>query len=122
MAVHHGVITPYGIDLHLATSMKSWRRLRKQLPELNIPKRPGGGGATVWTADRRQSIDVGHALVFIDVKGYRRREPFALERTCAHEAAHVAVFLHAHFNTTVEGEPFAYMVDWLTGWLLERTL
>lgn len=121
MAIHHGRIEPYHIDLHLATSMKSWRRLRKQLPELTVPKRPGGGGATIWTADRRQSVHVGHALVLIDVKGYRRRERFALERTCVHEAAHVAVFMHEHINTSVSGEPFAYLVDWLAGWLMERT-
>jgi hypothetical protein len=121
VALHHGVIAPYNIELHLATSMKSWRKLRRTLPELAIPKNPGGGGATVWTADRRGAIDVGHACVFIDVAEYRKMGPLRVGATCAHEAAHVAVFLHEHFNTTVEGEPFAYLVDWLFTWLWERT-
>jgi hypothetical protein len=121
VALHHGLIEPYKIELHLATTMKSWRKARRLFDYLELPKSPGGGGATVWTADRRGKIDVGHAFVFIDVAEYRRMGRGRVEGTCAHEAAHVAVFLHEHFNTTVGGEPFAYLVDWLFTWLWERT-
>jgi hypothetical protein len=122
VATHHGRLDPYGIELHLATSVKSWRQLRRDLPELTAPKNPGGGGATVWTADRRQPIDVGHCLVFINVKSYRRRGGNDLAETCAHEAAHVVLFLFDHINTDPvhAHEPFAYMVGWVTTWLMER--
>lgn len=108
-------IDVYGGWLHVASTRKQWKALRKQHAPLG--KSPGSMGLTHLFVDRSEQ-NAPHIAVWIDVAAMKDDEA-ALVDTIAHEAVHVAAHLLDHVGQAANGhdsEALAY----LTGWTAAR--
>lgn len=113
--VHH-VLDVYGAHLWLATGPKQLRRLSDKFEDDGLG---GGLGTTSLILDQQRHTP--HVVIWIDVEAHAA-DALALVQTCAHEAAHVATMLLRHIGHTIrsEDEPHAYLVGWVTAWILEQ--
>jgi hypothetical protein len=106
----HHQIEVYGAELHIATSLKAWAKLRKRIDSLD--EEPGGLGFT--SLDLHES-ELGatwpHLSIFVDLAAHGDDQPM-LVNTCAHEAAHAAGLLLDHIGEQYGGrsEAHAYLV------------
>ena len=120
MAVAHHTLDIYGVELHLATTKRDWSTLRRKLTFLNkTPESAGLAHFALWEP-KPPGISVPHVAFWIDCAAHS--DSLELVDTCAHEAAHGANHILEHIGTDIRGsnEPHAYLVGWLTRWLVER--
>lgn len=116
----------YGVELHLATTRREWKKLRKRLSFLH--KDPAAVALTQFA--RWEPIDGGRSipiLAFWISPIISDDERFLVE-TCAHEASHAASIILTNALHDVRGgdgngvdEPTAYLTGWIAGWLYENT-
>lgn len=104
----------YGVELHVVTSRAEWNAMRRRIRGgvvIEPLPNPVGSGYT-------HSVQAGSRVVCAT---YLRATdaPRELVDTCAHEATHVAAFVYESIEDTPAGEPHAYLVGWLAGWLYD---
>lgn len=114
----------YGVELHLATTEREWKRLQKRLAYLqDVPDSAGLTHFAVWEpANGSASIPV----VSFWIREALTSDPHQLVETCAHEAAHATSHILTWTGHDVRGddghdEPSAYLTGWLTRWLWKNT-
>jgi hypothetical protein len=110
------MVAPYGAELHLATTERQWATLAARF-ELDEDDN-NGVGTTTLVLDREKFVP--HLVVWLDVATIGD-DALGMVTTCAHEAAHVAGMLLDHVRESYDGasEAFAYLVGWVTRWLIE---
>ena len=115
----HHVLDIYGVHVHLATSKKQWKRLRRELTFLNEKPEALGLSAFATFHPDAAAPPVPHLVFWLDLPALTN--PGDLIDTCAHEAAHGAnqILDHVGHDTRGTDEPSAYLVGWLTRWLWE---
>jgi hypothetical protein len=121
VSVEHHTHDIYGAELHLATTRRDWTTLRRKLDFLDKGSPEAAGFAQFATFHPKGGgIVIPHLVLFIDVKAHKTQ--LDLIDTCAHEASHAAGQLLEHIGHDHRGtdEPHAYLVGWLTRWLVER--
>lgn len=114
----------YGVDLHLATTARDWKKLRRRLTYLeDVPDSAGLTHFAVWDpADGSQSVPVATFWI----RDALIADPLQLVETCAHEATHAAAHVLTWAGHDIRGddghdEPSAYLAGWLTRWIWEST-
>ena len=112
-------LTPYGVQLHFASTKREWATLRRKLDFLC--KTPDSAGLTEWAlwVPKGSGITTPHLAIYVDLAGHT--DPLDLIETCAHEAAHGAGHVLDWIGHEYGGsdEPHAYLVGWLTRWLMD---
>jgi len=109
-------IDPYDARLYYATTLAEWARVHEQFgPGLDVPPAIGLT-ARVWDPRTGRT----HMIVWVDVAKHPRADE--LINTIAHEGYHAAAGLLEGLGQSLdEGEAVAYLVDWITGWLVRHT-
>jgi hypothetical protein len=121
VSVAHHTLDVYGAELHLATTKRDWATLRRRLDFLDKAAPAAAGFAQFATFHPKGTgLVVPHLVLFVDVKAHATQ--LELIDTCAHEASHAAGQLLDHIGHDIRGtdEPHAYLVGWLTRWLVEQ--
>lgn len=115
MRVKRHSLDIYGAELFRATSKAELREIRSLVP-FKI-EAPGAAAATWFEAVDRGPFTVPHIVFYVDPK---RGDTLDLIELCAHEATHGAGQLFEHLAHTMQGidEPHAYLIGWLTRWLI----
>lgn len=110
----HRVIDIYGIDIYLARDKRQWGALKRKFKGLPSVDTSG------VTAELVTTDGIFQLAFYIDVAGHD--EQYHLINTCAHEAAHGALYIFDHINQETQNshEPFAYLTGWLTQWIWEH--
>ena len=119
-SVHH-VLDIYGTHLHLVHTPRQWKALRKRLEFMgDVPDSDGLSHMAVWVPNDAGKAEV-HIVLWLDVR--KIASVADLADTCAHEASHATHQLFHHIGHEVQGtdEPSAYLVGWLTGWMMANT-
>ncbi|RNL66256.1 hypothetical protein EFK50_01115 [Nocardioides marmoriginsengisoli] len=116
----HHLLDIYETYVYRTTTAKQWSKLRKLRPFLD-EKAPGSAGFTqfvTWNPDGPGLVEP-HIVVWINLKQHTSQG--SLINTAAHEAAHAAGMLFEHLGHQIgsHDEPHAYLVGWLTEWLLD---
>lgn len=113
---HSTRIDPYGYDLHAAYTDNQWAAAVRAF---GVPDDPGAAGRTDTLTWEPHDLSAPAALVWVVwIDSTKLADPATRVNTIAHEATHVAAALHDHIgDTNTTGEPFAYLVGWITGWL-----
>lgn len=118
MAVIHHTLDIYDVELHLVTNRRDWTALRRKLDFMD--KAPESAGLSQFATfhPKDGGLTVPHLVLWIDLK--QNREHLDLIDTCAHEASHAAGQLFEYIGHDHRGsdEPSAYLVGWLTRWIL----
>ena len=100
------------IVLHHVRTSGEWKRLRRTITSMDAPPDAMGHTGTHGRVDE----DELHVVI------YTRPGLTALDAvaTCAHEAVHAAGKILDHVGQSYDGqsETLAYLVDWLTVWLM----
>lgn len=114
------ILDIYGVHLHVATSLKGWKQLRRHLTFLD--EKPGGLGFVhhaTWHPDDG-SAHTTHVAILINDEAHQG-DLLNLLDTCAHEAAHAAGHILDYIGEPYGGasEPHAYLVGWITRFLWE---
>lgn len=117
--VHH-TLDIYGADLYLAWEPKQWKRLQRKTglgPKL--PTSAGLCSSGVWVPN---DGGIHEQVVTIWIDAAMHRSMPELVETCAHEATHAASRLFDHIGQeyTDASEAHAYLVGWLTRWLVKH--
>ena len=109
-------IDPYDARLYYATTAAEWARIRKQFGQgIDMPTSIGLTGRT-WDSKTGRT----RMIVWVDVAKHSRADE--LINTIAHEGYHAAAGLLEGLGQSLdEGEAVAYLVDWITGWLVRHT-
>lgn len=110
------VLDIYGVNVHLATSKRDWKQLRKELPF--VGKVPKSMGQTQFACTKLGGIVIqAHLVLWVDINAHANAA--SLVDTCAHESAHAADRIVEWIGHTpmVCDEPTAYLVGWLTSWM-----
>lgn len=119
MAFIRHTLDIYGTELYLVTNRRDWATLRRRLSYLD--KAPASAGLAAFAAfePKNGSITTSHLALWIDVAAHR--SDLDLIDTAAHEASHAAGQIFEWINHDVRGtdEPSAYLVGWLTRWIIE---
>lgn len=119
----HHVLDVYDAHLHRATDRRQWSTLRRELDFLE-KKAPGSAGFSQFATwePRGGGLTEPHLVLWINVKQHTTE--IDLIDTAAHEATHAAGQLLEHVGHQIRGtdEPHAYLVGWLTRWLLDGLL
>lgn len=119
MRRRHTTVDPYGVELHLATTERQWSALVSRFGDGGLEDDHNNGiGATCLVLDRETYV--AHLVVWLDADTIGD-DALAMVTTCAHEAAHAAGMLLDHVREKYDGESeaFAYLVGWVTRWLIE---
>lgn len=109
-------IDPYDAQLHYATTVDEWARIRKRFGQ--SPDVPPSIGLTgrFWDSKTGRT----HMIVWVDVAKHPRAD--MLLNTIAHEGYHAAAGLLEGLGQSLdESEAVAYLVDWITTWLVRHT-
>jgi len=112
----------YGVDLHLATTEREWKKLRKRLAY--ITEQPDSAGHTHFAIWHPNNGDPATPVVTFWIRPHT--DPAELVNTCAHEAVHAASQILTWTGHDIRGdegtdEPHAYLTGWLTHWLWTHT-
>jgi len=109
-------IDPYDAQLHYATTFDEWARIHKQFGQgLDVPPAIGLT-ARYWNPKTGRT----HISVWIDAAKHPSAD--ALINTIAHEGYHAAAGLLEGLGQNLdESEAVAYLVDWITAWLVRHT-
>jgi len=109
-------IDPYDAQLHYATTPDEWARVRKRFGKsADVPD-------SIGRTDRYWDTKTGrtHMIVWVDVAKHTRAD--TLLNTITHEGYHAAAGLLEGLGQTLdESEAVAYLVDWITTWLVRHT-
>lgn len=118
MGRRHHVLDVYGAELHLATTERQWDALVRRFDGGLEDDDHVSLGATCLVLDRE--LAKAHLVVWLDADTIGA-DALGMVVTCAHEAAHAAGMLLDHIRQPYNGESeaFAYLVGWITGWLIE---
>jgi hypothetical protein len=118
MGRRHHVLDVYDAELHLATTPRQWDALVRRFDGGLEPDDCNGVGTTTLVLDREKYVP--HLIVWIDAATIGDNA-LGMVTTCAHEAAHVATMLLDHVRESYDGESeaLAYLVGWVTRWLIE---
>jgi hypothetical protein len=118
MGRRHHVLDVYDAELHLATTEREWARLVRRFEGTLEPDDCNGVGTTTLVLDRERFRP--HLVIWVDLTTHGD-DALGLVTTCAHEAAHAAGMLLDHIRQSYDGESeaFAYLVGWITRWLIE---
>lgn len=124
MTVARHTLDIYGVDLHLATTEREWKNLRRRLSYLDtLPDSAGLTHFAIWEPN-----DGGRStpVVAFWIRGGVAGDLLDLVATCAHEATHAASHILTWTGHDIRGdrggdEPMAYLVGWLTQWLWTNT-
>lgn len=113
----------YGVDIHLATTEREWKKLRKRLTYLDdTPNAAGFTHFAIWEpSDHTSPVPV----VAFWIRNELTTDPLQLVETCAHEAVHAATHILAWAGHDIRGddgndEPTAYLAGWLTRWIWDN--
>ena len=120
MSRHRHVLDVYGTTLHLATTPKSLDKIRKQMP--GAVEDIGAIGGTCTVLEHHDGgATTYHVVFWVDFAAHDG-DALRLVNTAAHEAAHGAGFLFDHIGQSYGGdsEAFAYLVGWLTEWIVSH--
>jgi hypothetical protein len=120
-SVAHHTLDIYGAEIHLVTDKRSWSTLRRKLSFLDKPAPESAGLAQFATFHPKDGgLTVPHLVLWLDLKAHKTK--LDLIDTCAHEASHAAGQLFDWIGHDIRGtdEPHAYLVGWLTRWMLEQ--
>lgn len=119
MAIRRHTLDIYGTELYLATNRRDWATLRRRLAFLD--KVPDSAGRACWAIHLPNdgSVTTSHLALWVDKAAHRT--DLDLIATAAHEAAHGVAQLFEWIGHEVKGtdEPSAYLVGWLTRWIVE---
>jgi len=109
-------IDPYDARLYYATTADEWARIHKQFGQgLDVPPAIGLT-ARVWDSKTGRT----HMIVWINAAEHPSAD--ALVNTITHEGYHAAAgLLEALGQKLDESEAVAYLVDWITTWLVRHT-
>ena len=109
-------IDPYDARLYYATTLDEWARIHKQFGQgLDAPPAIGLT-ARHWNPKTCRT----HIIVWVDVA--RHSCANTLINTIAHEGYHAAAGLLEGLGQSLdESEAVAYLVDWITAWLVRHT-
>jgi hypothetical protein len=121
VSVAHHTLDIYGAELHLVTTKRDWSTLRRKLSFMDKGAPESAGLAQFATFHPKGGgITVPHLVLWLDLASHRTR--LDLIDTAAHEASHAAGQLLEHIGHDIRGtdEPHAYLVGWLTRWMLEQ--
>jgi hypothetical protein len=120
VSVAHHTLDIYGAEIHLATTKRDWTTLRRRFKFLDDAPESAGLSQFATFHPKGGGITVPHLVLWLDLKAHQTR--LDLIDTCAHEAAHAAGQLFEHIGHDIRGtdEPHAYLVGWLTRWMLEQ--
>lgn len=116
MSRRHHVLDVYGAELHLATTDRQWAKLVRRFNG-GLEEDPDDRvGATALMVDDGRA----HLVMWLDA-GTVGDDALGMVTLCAHEATHAAAMLLDHVRQPYDGESeaLAYLVGWLTGWLIE---
>jgi len=109
-------IDPYDAQLHYATNPDEWARIHKRFGR--SPDVPPSIGLTgrFWDSKTGRT----HMIVWVDVAKHPRAD--TLVNTITHEGYHAAAGLLEGLGQSLdESEAVAYLVDWITTWLVRHT-
>jgi hypothetical protein len=120
VSVSHHTLDVYGAEIHLATTRRDWATLRRRLNFLDGVPEAAGMSTFATFHPKGGGLTVPHLVLWLDLKAHKTK--LELVDTCAHEASHAAGQLLDHIGHDIRGtdEPHAYLVGWLTRWLLEQ--
>lgn len=105
----------YNTAVWFPESAAQWRRLSRKLASMD-PDLPDCAGRTVFATGRLAGDSAVAHLVF-HVDPATAASLADLADTCAHEASHGAADIMDWIGHEDGGEPLAYLVGYLTGWL-----
>lgn len=118
----HTTVDLYATEAYVVWCHKARKRLRKRLPFML--KDPGATGLTefsVWHPKKGvRGLPRAHLVVWVNVDHHETLPQ--LVDTIAHEATHGALRILEWVQVPVNGdssEAYAYLVGWLTRWMLE---
>ena len=114
MTLRHHDLDVYPVTLHAAYSVEDWAELRNTIDSLaeNIEAR----GHTSRDAVARDDGDEDcHVSIYVDP----RHDTTDVIRTITHESVHAAGAVFDQIVAPIEpfSEPFAYLTDYIAGWL-----
>lgn len=122
MAVKRHTLDIYDTELYLVTNRRDWATLRRRLSFLDkVPESAGLASFATWQP-KGGGITISHLVLWID-KAAHHEDDLDLINTAAHEASHGVGQLFEWIGHEVKGtdEPSAYLVGWLTRWIIEGT-
>ncbi len=119
MAIRRHTLDIYGTELYLVTNRRDWATLRRRLSFLD--KAPDSAGRACFALFEPKSggITTSHLAIWIDKAAHKT--DLDIIDTAAHEASHGAsdIFDWIGHETGASDEPCAYLVGWLTRWIVE---
>lgn len=117
MSRRQHVLDVYDAELHLATTERQWAALVRRFEGALAAEDIASVGACAFTVDTSWTPH----LVFWLHADLIGDNALGMVTTCAHEAAHGAAMLLDHVGQSYDGksEALAYLVGWLTRWLIE---
>ena len=114
---HRHQLDIYGVTLYVTTSERGWKKIQARCPFDDInPAAAGWSSVGQFIPDDGGPGETSAAVYINGLQPDTERID-----TCAHEAAHIAVEIMDRISSPTTGEPFAYLVGWLTRWLWEHT-
>lgn len=120
----HHTLDIYEVDLHLAWTPKMWDRI---LTDTGIPSGlleggPGSGARATTSFCNPDDHPHEPHLVFWFSEQHLRADSVQVMIDIAHEATHGAAMVLDHVGQEYDGESeaLAYLVGWLTGWVVRN--
>ena len=119
MAIKRHALDIYGTELYLATNRRDWATLRRRLDFLDKTPDAAGRSCFATFVPNDGSVTQSHLALWIDAAAHR--SDFELIETAAHEASHGTAQIFEWIDHEIKGsdEPSAYLVGWLTRWIVE---
>jgi len=119
MTVRTRTLDVFGVDLHLATDVRDWGKIRRAWPEKDGLVEWGIGSLATTGACPNDNGVMQIAFRF-DMARVGLMPDAELISLVAHEAFHAALSIAEHHGipTTVEhDETTAYLVGWISAWI-----
>ena len=119
LAVKRHTLDIYGTELYLATNRRDWATLRRRLTFLDKRAESAGLASFATFVPNDGSVTQSHLAIWIDKAAHKTN--LDLIETASHEALHGATALFDWIGHEVKAsdEPSAYLVGWLTRWIVE---
>lgn len=110
----------YDVELHLASTAGQWKKLRKHLDFLAETAPTAQGQATFATWTPREGAATPVVVLWVNATAHHS-QPELID-TCAHEATHAAQLILEFIGHQPQGvdEPSAYLIGWLTRWMVRH--